>query len=58
MKEPKHRDDLKGKYWLKNGRILVTVISFDTKKEAEAWGKWNNYGEENPYEIVLATPTE
>lgn len=50
--EPTHRKDNEGKYRLKTGNTLVNG-SFDLKRDAEAWGSWNNFGGENPYEIVL-----
>lgn len=52
-KEPKHRNGIKGKYLLKMAGVIVTVVSFDTKKDAEAWGSWNDFGKPNPYEIIL-----
>lgn len=51
-KEPKHRDDILGKYRLLNGSVLIITVSFDTKKDAEVWGRWNNFGQPNPFEIV------
>lgn len=50
-KEPRRRKDQRGKWSLKMAGTILEG-SFNTKKEAEAWGKWNNFGDENPYEIV------
>lgn len=61
-KEPKHREDTKGKYLLstefRGGKIFIQNLSFDTKEEAEAWGNWNNFGGGNEYEIVLNLPAQ
>lgn len=45
MKEPDIRTDLKGAWRIMNGDVLTTMGSFDTKKEANEWATWNNFGE-------------
>jgi hypothetical protein len=50
--EPKHRDNLGGKYRLEHNGVLVNSVSFDTKEDAAEWGDWNNFGNGNPYQIV------
>lgn len=53
MEQPKHRNDLLGKYRLLNGNVLTTNVSFDSKEDAEKWSIWNNFGNENhPYTTI------
>ncbi len=50
--EPKRREDNGGKYRLRTANV-ITNGSFDSEEDAENWGRWNNFGRENPYEIIL-----
>lgn len=58
QKEPKRRNDDEGKYLLKTENDVIIDGSFDTKEEAEAWGRWNNFGGINPYKIALKTTSK
>lgn len=49
--EPTFRNDKKGKYRMLNGDILMNM-SWDTKKDAEAWANWNNFGV-NPHGYTI-----
>lgn len=55
--EPTHIKGLSGKYWLLNGDVVVDCISFNSKLEAEAWGRWSNYDEESPF-LIIWSPSE
>lgn len=54
MEEPRHLKGLQGRYWLVNDNVVVENISFSSKIDAVNWGNWANFGQENPFQIIIS----
>lgn len=53
-KEPRHYDTLEGRIWLLNDDVVIENVSFNGKADAEAWGRWSNFGDKNPFKIIYS----